>query len=70
MTSTHTARRTALAAGLALALGLGATATASAGGPRNVTGEPADPVTRIADFYGMTRDLKIFHIGSKGAAGS
>ncbi|MDX3524221.1 hypothetical protein [Streptomyces scabiei] len=58
MTSTHTARRTALAAGLALALGLGATATASAGGPRTVTGGPADPITRIADFYGAYIDAQ------------
>ncbi|MDX3644247.1 hypothetical protein [Streptomyces sp. MB09-02B] len=58
MTSTRTTRRTALAAGLALALGLGVTATASAGGPRTVTGEPTDPITRIADFYGAYIDAQ------------
>jgi hypothetical protein len=56
--STRTTRRTALAAGLALALGLGGTATTSAGGPRTVTGEPADPITRIADFYGACIDAR------------
>ncbi|WP_371583357.1 hypothetical protein [Streptomyces sp. NBC_01314] len=58
MTSTRTTRRTALAAGLALALGLGVTATASAGGPRTVTGKPADPISRIADFYGAYIDAR------------
>ena len=58
MTSTRTARRTALAAGLALALGLGVTATASAGAPRTVSGRPTDPITRIADFYGAYIDAQ------------
>jgi hypothetical protein len=51
-------RRSALAAGLTLVLGLGVTAQASAGGPRTVSGNPSDPVTRIADFYGAYIDAR------------
>ncbi|MFJ9894520.1 hypothetical protein ACIQPR_14495 [Streptomyces sp. NPDC091280] len=58
MNSKKATRRTALAAGLALALGLGVAAQASAGGPRTVSGSPADDITRVADFYGAYIDAE------------
>ncbi|MER7938560.1 hypothetical protein AB0N99_38110 [Streptomyces sp. NPDC093272] len=52
-----TKTRTALTGGiLAVALGLGVTAQASAGAARSVAGDPADNLTRIADFYGSYID--------------
>ncbi|MEU9406879.1 hypothetical protein AB0E08_14510 [Streptomyces sp. NPDC048281] len=51
--------RAVLTAGvLAVALGLGATAQASAGAPRSVGGDPADNISRIADFYGAYIDAE------------
>ncbi|MCS0602092.1 hypothetical protein NX794_12865 [Streptomyces sp. LP11] len=54
----RTRRRAAGTAVLALALGLGVTAQAAAGGPRTVSGKPADPITRVADFYGAYIDAQ------------
>ena len=57
--------RAVLTAGvLAVALGLGVTAQASAGAPRTVSGNPADNITRIADFYGAYIDAETDPDGS------
>ncbi|GGN32460.1 hypothetical protein [Streptomyces fuscichromogenes] len=51
--------RAVLTAGvLAVALGLGVTAQASARAPRTVSGNPADNITRISDFYGAYIDAE------------